>query len=224
MKHYQFFLALLLFVTTSSVTIAQEKGNVFEDDIRKFEEQDRANMPAEGGIVFVGSSSIRGWRSVGEDYPNRNVMNRGFGGSEFGDIIYFFDRIITNYNPCQVVMYSGDNDIASGKSPEVVFGNFKKIAERLNQTLPETELLVLPIKPSIARWSLWEKMNQTNQLMKEYADQHDHVKYVDIATPMLGEDGKPKPELFIGDGLHFKPEGYALWAEIVEPYLVETKQ
>lgn len=215
-------LAILFIATSITFSVAQKKENIWKDEIAKFAAQDYDAMPEEGGIVFTGSSSIRGWRSVGEDFPERNVINRGFGGSEFKDILYYFEELICKYNPRQVVIYSGDNDIASGKSPELVFEIFKTIAEKLKSEQPDTELVILAIKPSIARWNLWEKMSETNQMIKEYADRQEHVVFVDVATPMLGSNGKPRLEIFIGDGLHFTPEGYSLWAEIVKPYLIET--
>src|SRR5690554_5849357 len=144
--------SLLFFLLYGPAAVGQ---NVWEKEIQKFEQQDRVEMPAPGGILFVGSSSIRGWRSVAEDYPDRHVINRGFGGSEIGDVLHFFDRVILKYEPRQVVLYAGDNDIASGKSAETVFGNFKKLVGKFEEQLPDTELIFLSIKPSTARWEMY---------------------------------------------------------------------
>lgn len=200
---------------------AQQPDNspIWEKEIKAFEESDDINMPQEGGIVFTGSSSIRGWRSVKEDFPGKNVINRGFGGSRINDATFYFDRIVAKYNPQQVVLYSGDNDVASGKNAEMVFEDFKAFVKTMREKLPKAELLYLSIKPSTARWHMYDEMVEANKKIKRYAFWHRKVKYVDVSTDMLGEDGKPKPELLLSDGLHMTREGYDLWTEILKPYL-----
>lgn len=200
---------------------AQQPDNspIWEKEIKAFEESDNIDMPQEGGIVFTGSSSIRGWRSVKEDFPGKNVINRGFGGSRINDATFYFDRIVAKYNPQQVVLYSGDNDVASGKNAEMVFEDFKAFVKTMREKLPKAELLYLSIKPSTARWHMYEEMAEANKKIKRYAFWHRKVKYVDVSTDMLGEDGKPKPELLLSDGLHMTREGYDLWTEILKPYL-----
>lgn len=200
---------------------AQKPDNplIWESEIRKFEKQDSLNMPDLCGIVFTGSSSIRGWRSVEQDFPDHDILNRGFGGSRIGDATYYFDELIGKYKPTQVVLYSGDNDIASGKTPEMVFKKFKDFVNTLKKELPKTELVFLSIKPSLARWNMYDDMAEANKIIKRYAFWHRDVTFVDISTAMLGEDNKPRSELFIGDGLHMTLEGYKLWTKILRPYL-----
>lgn len=216
-------LFLLFFFLIILPGFAQKPDNptIWEKEIRAFEKKDSIEMPARGGIVFTGSSSIRGWRTLKEDYPDRHVLNRGFGGSRIGDATFYFDRIIAKYEPKQVVLYSGDNDIASGKTPGMVLEKFKEFAEKMKEELPQAELVFISIKPSIARWEMYEDMKEANRKIKRYAFWHRNVKFVDVSTAMLGEDGQPKPELYIGDGLHMTPAGYELWREIVEPYLAD---
>lgn len=221
MLFYSFF--LLFFFPVALPGFAQKPDNplIWEKEISAFEKKDSIEMPAKGGIVFTGSSSIRGWRTLKEDYPDRHVLNRGFGGSRIGDATFYFDQLIGKYEPEQVVLYSGDNDVASGKTPEMVFEKFKELAGKMKEELPQAELLFISIKPSMARWEMYEDMEETNRKIKRYAFWHRNVKFVDISTAMLGEDGKPKPELFLGDGLHMTPEGYELWKEIVAPCLAD---
>lgn len=219
---FPFFFLLVLFLPLPPA-YAQKADNpcIWEKEIRAFEEKDSMEMPVPGVIVFTGSSSIRGWRSLNVDYPEKDVLNRGFGGSRIGDATFYFDRIIAKYEPKQVVLYSGENDIASGKTPEMVLEQFKEFAQTMKEELPKTELVFLSLKPSIARWEMYEDMEEANRKIKHYAFWHRRVKFVDVSTPMLGVDGKPRPELFIGDGLHLTPEGYRLWTKIVEPYLAK---
>lgn len=214
---------LLLLLLSWSAAFAQKPDNptLWEKEIQAFEKSDSLQMPAPGGIVVTGSSTIRGWRTMNEDFPEYPIIRRGFGGSRIGDATYYFDRLIKKYQPKQVVFYSGDNDIGSGKDAEMTFAQFKKFAKKMRKELPKAELVYLSIKPSIARWSMYPIMQETNKKIKRYAFWHRKVKFVDVATPMLGPDGKPKPELFLGDGLHMKPAGYELWKPILKPYLAK---
>ncbi|MCC9137146.1 SGNH/GDSL hydrolase family protein [Pontibacter silvestris] len=214
-------LSFIAFILLARQGFAQNNG--WESEIREFEKKDSLSMPAPGGIVFTGSSSIRKWETLNQDYPNRPVLNRGFGGSQIEDAVEYFDRIVAKYQPRQVVLYSGDNDIASGKSPDVVLKDFKKFAEQVKQKLPDAELVFLSIKPSLARWDMYDKMQEANRKIEKYASGRNWIKYVDVASPMLGADGKPMPELFVEDGLHMTREGYKLWTGILEPYLLKQK-
>ncbi|QHL87599.1 hypothetical protein GU926_09165 [Nibribacter ruber] len=213
-------LFLLLFLVLPPV-LAQKPDNpaLWEKEIQTFEKSDSLQMPAPGGIVFTGSSSIRGWRTLPADFPGYPIILRGFGGSRLGDATFYFDRIVKKYQPKQVFLYSGDNDIASGKTADMTFAQFKVFAKKMKKELPEAELVYLSIKPSLSRWEMYPAMQDANKKIKRYAFWHRKVKFVDVGTGMLGADGKPKPELFIGDGLHMTPAGYALWNQIIEPHL-----
>lgn len=197
--------------------------NRFEQAIQKFEEKDRENPPAEGGILFVGSSSIRFW-NLDKSFPELGAINRGFGGSHISDSIHFAERIVLKYKPRTIFLYAGDNDIDSGKSVEEVVGDFETFAGIVHKNLPETQLFFIAIKPSISRWKLVDKMSEANKQIEAYCEEHDYLGYIDIFQPMLGSDGKPDPSLFIGDGLHLNAKGYELWTSIIEPHLevVET--
>ncbi|MBA9078912.1 SGNH/GDSL hydrolase family protein [Rufibacter quisquiliarum] len=214
---------ITFFCGSVSPVLAQKPDNptIWEKEIMAFEKSDSLKMPPPGGILFVGSSSVRGWRSVGQDFPDKPVLNRGFGGSRIGDAVYYFDRIIKKYQPRQIFFYAGDNDIASGKNADMTFEKFKAFAKKVRDELPKTELVYLSIKPSPARWSMYPESEKANKKIKRYAWWHRKVKFVDVSTPMLGPDGKPRPELYIGDGIHMTPAGYKLWVEIVKPYLAK---
>jgi lysophospholipase L1-like esterase len=175
--------------------------------------------PAPGGVVFIGSSSIVGWKTLKDDFAPMNVTGRGFGGSQVIDSVVYADRIVIPYRPRSVVLYAGDNDVAAGKTPEQVFSDFKKFVKKIHAALPEVRVYFICIKPSISRWHLWDKMKAANSLVAEFAKKNDLVEYLDIATPMIGQDGKPRPELFVEDGLHLNAAGYKVWTEVVRPRL-----
>jgi len=193
--------------------------NKWEAEIKKFEEADRQQAPPRGAVVFVGSSSIRMWKDVAEDFPETKVVNRGFGGSELSDSTYFADRIVLPYQPRMVVLYAGDNDLAAGKSPQQVFEAYKAFVSRVRAKLPDVKIAFISIKPSLARVKLMEQMRTANELIRGYAATGKNLVFIDVFTPMLNAEGQPRPELFIQDGLHMNRKGYDIWRSAVAPYL-----
>jgi lysophospholipase L1-like esterase len=205
-------------VRAGDATIADPDPSRFEAEIKAFEAWDRQNSFPPRAVLFVGSSSIRKWQTA-EGIPDLPVINRGFGGAHVSEVNHFAERIVFKYSPRVIVFYAGDNDIADGKSPEQVFHDFQTFAELVHSRLPETRLIYLPIKPSLARWGKWTQMQATNSLAEAFARDHVWITYLDTATPMLGDDGQPRPELFAEDGLHMNAEGYRLWNEKLRPVL-----
>lgn len=222
-RYVRRWLACVSFVLACSQTtqsIAQEKGaeNRWEKTIRHFEEHDKKSPSPKNAILFVGSSSIRGWDLL-KYFPGLKMINRGFGGSHIADSVEFVSRIVIPYEPEIVVLYAGDNDINAGKSPERVFGDFKAFVKVVHDNLPETRIVFIAIKPSIRRWGLVGRMRETNALISALIEKDNRLRYVDIDTPMLDIDGKPRAELFIDDGLHLSDAGYRLWTSLVLPHL-----
>jgi lysophospholipase L1-like esterase len=193
----------------------------FETDIRAFEAWDRQNAFPRNAVLFVGSSSIRMWPTA-ESFPELPVINRGFGGSHISDVQHFAERIVVKYKPRLIVFYAGDNDIAADKTSQQVFDDFQSFFRLVQQRLPGAQIAYLPIKPSIARWSRWPKMQATNALVRESARNEKRLIYVDTATPMLGIDGRPREELFLDDGLHLNDSGYAAWNRVLAPALLKV--
>ena len=196
----------------------------YDAKIAEFEEADKKSPPPANGILFIGSSSITNWKSLKKDFPDLPVFNRGFGGSQIHESTHYADRIVLPYKPKTIVFYAGDNDIASGKSPETVFANYQAFVKKVRDTLPETRILYVSIKPSIARWKLIEKIREANRLIKEFSESDKSLGYIDIFSPMLGKDGQPRPELLGPDGLHMTRAGYELWIEKIKPAISEEKK
>ncbi len=190
----------------------------WEPQIRAFEQQDRADPPAPGGVLFVGSSSIVRW-PLGQSFPELPVVKRGFGGSQVADSLYFAERIILPYKPRVVVVYAGDNDIAAGKTPEQVRADYRALTKKVLDALPRTRIVYISIKPSLKRWHLFEKMQEANRLIEQDCAGDERLVYLDIAGPMLGPDGKPRAELLAADQLHLSEKGYALWTRLLRPCL-----
>lgn len=190
------------------------------DAIAKFTQADATKMPAPGGVVFVGSSSIVKWTSLAKDFPGENVIPRGFGGSELADSVFYADKIVTPYKPRAVVVYAGDNDLSAGKTPEKVFADFKELIAKIHAAVPQARILYIAVKPSPKRWSIRDKGEKTNALIAaECAKDPKRLRFVDIWQPMLDAKGEPRPELFVADMLHMNPEGYKIWTPLVAAQL-----
>lgn len=190
----------------------------WEPRIRQYEAADARQSPPKHGIVFLGSSSIVGW-DVKEFFPDLPVVARGFGGSHLSCCIHYAPRITLPYEPKVVVVYAGDNDIASGKSPERVRDDFKRLVALIHEKLPKTRIVFIAIKPSLARWKLVDKMREANRLVQRVTEGDERLVYLDIDAPMIGADGKPRAELFRDDGLHLNEKGYRLWSSLLRPHL-----
>ncbi len=216
------FVALLLgFALRGYLPSVSAQG--WEPAIRDFEEQDKAHPPKPGCIVFAGSSSFRFWDTLVSDMKPLEVINRGFGGSEFSDLDLYVNRIVIAYHPRAVVVYEGDNDLAEGspKTPEVVADDFRKFVETVHASLPDTWIYVVSIKPSRLRWNEWPKMKTANKLMQDYAATQQRVQYVDIAAMMFDAHGNLPADLFKSDGLHPTPKLYAMWTSVLKPILLQ---
>ena len=198
---------------------AQAPPQDWEREIRAFELDDRRDPPPEGAVVFVGSSSIRMWGSLADDFPAVATVNRGFGGSRIADATFHADRIILPHAPRQVVLYAGDNDLMQGRTPSDVAEDFSAFVERLRVDLPGVRVSFISIKPSPSRAHLLPLVRDANARIRRYAQGTPGIYYVDVFTPMLGADGAPRADLFLDDQLHLNRAGYQLWRSVVDPYL-----
>jgi len=207
-------------VTLAAVTSrgAEADPKRWEKDIAAFEAMDRKNPPQKGGVLFVGSSSIRFWTNIAQDFPNLKVISRGFGGSHLPDTTYFAERIIFPYEPSKIVLYAGDNDIARGRSAEQVAADFRELVEKVHARLPKTKIYYLAVKPSPSRWHLSPQGREANRLIRKYCRFRPKVEFIDVWTPLM-KDGKPDPTLFEKDRLHLNREGYARWTKVIRKAL-----
>jgi lysophospholipase L1-like esterase len=215
-------LAILASAADSAAPKPDPDPQRFKSEIAAFTAYDRENTAPKDAVVFVGSSSINMWTTA-ESFPEIAVINRGFGGSQASDVVHFAQKLVLKYEPRIVVFYAGDNDLAGGKTPEQVAGDFEKFAGIVHENLPKTEIIYLPVKPSLARWNIWPKMQETNALVAKFAKGQQFVTYIDTATPMLGPDSKPRPEIFLGDGLHMNAQGYTIWTNLVHDAISRPK-
>jgi lysophospholipase L1-like esterase len=191
----------------------------FEREIKVFEAIDQTNPPPQHAIEFLGSSSIRKWRSLARDFPEHKVFNRGFGGSQISDSVYYFDRIVVPLHPKLIVLYAGSNDINAKKTPERVLADFKELVRKMEEELPDTKLAFISIETSPSRWTQVEKVKEANRLIADFISHDSKLAYLDVFPLMLDKDGKPRPEFYVADRLHMTAKGYAQWKTVIGPYL-----
>ena len=230
MKRILPLLALLFFhlpapsiLAEAPKTAATSPFAKWEPEIAAMEAADKTNPPPKGEILFIGSSTIRLWKSLPEDFPAHKVINRGFGGSQIVDATHFAPRLIFPFEPRVIFLRSGGNDIHAGKSPEQVFADYREFVAAVHTKLPRTEIIYLGLCPTIARIQEVDKGNRLNEMIKNFAAANPLLKYVDCATLSMGADGQPRPELFVADKLHFSEAGYKLLAERTRPFLPAVK-
>ena len=194
----------------------------WEETIAKFEASDRQAPVPQGGIVFIGASSIVRW-DLPTYFPELGprAINRGFGGSLIADSVHFADRIVIPYKPRIVVLYAGDNDVETPVTPEQIAASFTAFDRKVHAALPDTKIIFISIKPSLRRFAFMDKIRRANAMVKAYAASHSNLDFVDIVPQMLDSGGKPRPELLVADGLHMTAEGYKVWTTALRPHLSE---
>jgi lysophospholipase L1-like esterase len=205
---------------TAAAQSATADPGRFASEIRAFVDYDRKNTPPTGAVLFVGSSSIRLWATA-TSFPEWTVINRGFGGAQITDVLYYFDQVVAPYDARVIVFYAGDNDIAEGRTPEQVRDAFRDFVARLRTQHADVPIVFLSIKPSASRRSVWPQADRANRLVRELAEQESHLHYADMATILLGPDGRPDPALYQADELHLNAAGYVVWTKALKPLIEE---
>lgn len=222
---YKKHLVLICFLCVSLFYNAQsQKSDRWEATIQKFEKSDQETPPQPGAVLFTGSSSIAMWKDIADYFPDSRVINRGFGGSQFSDLLQYYDRVIFPYKPSKIFIYEGDNDIAGGKSPKAIFKEAKQLREIIEEKFPDVPVVFISAKPSIARAHLKDGYEALNERLEKYAKKKENTMYADVYTAMLDEDGKVYDHIFLEDNLHMNEDGYKIWQDVLEPYLDPEKK
>ena len=194
----------------------------FDEDINAFVEQDFINPPKKNEFLFIGSSSIRLWKSLQEDMAPLNVLNRGFGGAHIKHINRHFDSIVLPYEPKAIIFFCGTNDIAAYNPVEKVKLDFEIFYNRVKRDLPNTKLFVIEIQPSPSRFFQRNLQLKWNDHIEDLAKVDPNLFVINVSETMFTEDGKPRRELYIPDMLHMNPRGYAIWTGKVRDILREN--
>ncbi len=220
MKRLLVFVVLLCII--QSQLFAQNTPG-FWSDIVSFKKVDSLKKPTLHSILFIGSSSFTKWQDVNDYFPEYTIINRGFGGSSLVDVIRYAYDIILPYQPKQVVIYCGENDLASSEniSPEEVLLRLKTLFNIIRTNLPDATIDYVSIKPSPVRASIQDRVKIANLEIKNFLKKQRNAGFIDIYDAMLDSNGKMREELYLSDRLHMKPEGYAIWKKAIAPYLIK---
>lgn len=195
----------------------------YDEAIAEFRTADASDMPPACATLFTGSSSIRFWNSLATDFPDRRVINRGFGGSTIAEVTHYFDQIVAPYKPAQIVFYAGENDLNAGQTPEKVYADFEAFMEMKDEKLGTTPVWYIAAKPSKLRVDQMDEQTALNEKIEALSRVRGDLAFIDVVGPMLNDDGAPK-DIFVSDNLHMTPEGYAIWTPIVKAALNEGQQ
>lgn len=195
----------------------------YENEVQRLEKE-RAALTYDPKLLFYGSSSIRLWESLYEDFAGWQPVNLGFGGSTLAACCWFFDRLVSPFHPESTIVYAGDNDLGDGRHPEEVFIFFQQLVSRIRQRFGDIPVAYISIKPSISRWNIVDSIRYTNKIIEEEIQrQANNLHFIDIYHRMTDNAGYPKREFLDPDGLHINEKGYALWKEIILQYLPGRK-
>jgi lysophospholipase L1-like esterase len=199
--------------------MAQAAVGAFEKDILSFELADQTNPPPADSILLVGDSQFTRWKTVHEDLPEYKIINRGFGGSRMTDLLLYTDRIVLRYKPRMIVVNEGGNDIHAGRTPEQLLADITNFVGHVRTALPDTPIVFSGMTPSPARWSETDTRLRFNRMLREYLASGKNLVYLDLFDAFLGDDGKPREQLFVEDKLHHSAAGYAVRMRIMRPIL-----
>ncbi|MCU7613395.1 GDSL-type esterase/lipase family protein [Chryseobacterium sp. GMJ5] len=211
--------ALLVFMFI--LIFSQEKKAMFWQEIQDFKKLDQKNAPPKDAILLIGSSSFTKWKDVSDYFPGKTIINRGFGGSRLTDLNFYAEDLLQPYQPKQIIIYCGENDFADDEKLKAatVLERFKTFYHTIREKFPNIEVDYISIKYSPSREKLWPQMKKANILIEEFLQKEAHAHFIDITKAMEDSSGKVREDLFLEDRLHMTPEGYQLWAKVMNSYM-----
>ena len=214
-------LIITAFLLAFAITHTYAQQPRFYNDIQQFKKLDSNQFPPKHAVLFIGSSSFTFWKDVQKYFPGHTIINRGFGGSTLPDLIRYADDIVFAYNPKQIVIYCGENDLAAADTvnAETVTKRFVVLFNLIRQRYAKIPLFYISMKPSPSREHLMPKMDTANQAIQAFLKTQKKTAFIDVYHLMLDDNGKPRKELFVDDMLHMNRNGYAIWQKVIAPHL-----
>ncbi|HRX11108.1 MAG TPA: GDSL-type esterase/lipase family protein [Draconibacterium sp.] len=212
-------LIVFIFLLIATFHSNAQDPNRFKKDVDELAGKEYNFSNNQKLVVFAGSSSIRMWKDVQSYFPEYNVINNGFGGSQFSDLLYFYDALILKQKPEILFIYEGDNDINDQKKPGKILKEAKQLTVRIRKDLPETRIIFISPKPSIARVHLKNEYIKFNKKLNKYCKKQDNIGFADVWYPMLDSHGNVYKDVFLEDGLHMNKKGYDIWAKVIDEFL-----
>lgn len=215
----KFRLVVFVFLIFGTLFSGAQDPNRFKKEVEELDSAEYNFTPEKKLVVFAGSSSIRMWKDVQSYFPGYNVINNGFGGSHFSDLLYFYNQLILKPAPEILFIYEGDNDLASNKKPGKILKEAKLLIGKIQQDLPETHVVFISPKPSIARVHLKNEYIKFNKKLSKYCKKHENIEFADVWSPMLDKKGNVYKDVFLEDGLHMNKKGYDIWGKVISEFL-----
>ncbi len=201
------------------MTIQSQDPERFQTEVENIQKKyDTLWDASKETIVFTGSSSIRTWNDLNELFEDHQIVNTGFGASQATDLLAYANELILTFNPYQVFIYEGDNDIAANKRPKKIVNTTSEIIKRIRDKNRDTQIILIAAKPSAARWSLKRKFKNLNRKFKRLCKKDNLLQFADVWKPML-QGRKLKKDIFEEDGLHMNAKGYEIWYTVIKPFI-----
>ena len=217
------FKKILLFSLLAFFILNTVQSQKFKGEVLAFKKQDSIAFPPTNAILFIGSSSFTKWKDVSSYFPGYTIINRAFGGSTLLDVIHYEKEVVFPYKPKQIVIYCGENDIASSDTinGKTVFERFKILYGDIRKVYPKTSIVYVSMKPSPSRWKMKERMINGNELISDFIKKQKNTVFVSVWEKMLDSNNQPIPTIFLDDRLHMNAQGYSIWQKILEPVLLK---
>ncbi|MFT7031732.1 MAG: lysophospholipase L1-like esterase [Cyclobacteriaceae bacterium] len=212
-------LVLYLFTSITTSYLHAQDPKRFKGEIKTLKSKVYNFSRGEEVYLFTGSSSIRKWGNIPEYFPEKNIINNGFGGSQMSDLLHYCKHLILKYTPTKVFIYEGDNDLSSKKTSEEILATTKALVGKIKSKLPKVEIIIISPKPSLSRWPLKGKYLELNSDLKNYCESKPDLSFADVWYPMLNEEGNPIENIFLEDGLHMNSKGYDIWAKVLRKHI-----
>jgi lysophospholipase L1-like esterase len=203
----------------AALPAAAPARNRFEPNVRRYEEADKQSMPPAGAILLVGDSQFFRWKTASEDLAGYTVINRGIDSFQTSDLNFFFDRLVTPYQPRMIILHVGGNDVHTGKTTTQILTDYKTFIGKARKILPAVPILISSTTPGPARFDEADQRKQLNQALKDYAASEKNIQFVDLWDAMLSPDGKPREDIWVEDRIHPNHEGYLIRVRIMKPML-----
>ena len=219
----KFLSRLLLFIVIIAFGRSTAISQPFINEIKAFRRADSTSMPPQNAILLIGSSSFTNWKDVAKYFPEHTIINRGFGGSSLPHMTMYAEDIIFKYNPKQILIYCGENDLTGGPSitADTIFNRVKRLHQLIRSRYKKVPIAYISMKPSPSREKYLETMQKGNAMIKSFMEHEKKSSYIDVYSSMLDANGKILTHIFLSDKLHMNAEGYKIWQGVIAPYLVK---
>lgn len=198
-------------------------GQPFINEIKAFRKADSLKAPADKVILLIGSSSFTNWKDVASYFPDQTIINRGFGGSSLPHLIMYAEDVIFKYNPKQIIIYCGENDLTGGASitADTIFERVKNLHRLIRSKFKKVPIAYISMKPSPSREKYLPTMEKANDMIKSFMEKKKKSAFIDVYHSMFDAEGKIMSNIFLADKLHMNADGYKIWKGVIEPYLVK---